>query len=122
MELFKRIDEMPRDELSPAAAYILRKARRQGVSTLYSKADEVFRQLEEKVARQGGSTLDGTGLYRTAVRVALVGLAEDHVAALRKEVLSWGFDEVAPIAGADLDSGPDEAARASTVAVPIPPE
>lgn len=121
MEVFRRIDDMPREELSPAAAYILKKARRESTSLLYGRTEEMFNELEERICRSqiGGSTLNAIGLYRTAVRLALLGIADDRISDLRSEVLSWGFDEVAPIAGADLDVDSEDSRKVSGIAVPI---
>jgi hypothetical protein len=120
MELFGRIDEMQKEELSPAAAYFLKKVRKGGTSVLYEKAEDVFDQLEERMNHNpsGIESLNSTGLYRTAVRLALVGIAQDRIADLKSEVLSWGFTQVAPIADTGLDIEP-EAPRVSGMAMPI---
>ncbi len=120
IELFRRVDEMPPHELSPTAAYVLKRARKEGTAPIYRRAEELFSELEDRM--QDGtpfSSLNARGIYRTALRLALLGIADDRIQELRTEVLSWGFDELAPIAGANLDLRREEATKASGIAVPI---
>ncbi len=121
MELLSTVDDLSRDELSPAAAYVLKKSRKHDLSDLYKRTERVYRELEERMDRNQAvvKQLNGTGLYRTAVRIALLEIANERITSLRKEVLSWGFDEVAPIAGADLDMDHEKPENASGIAVPI---
>ena len=120
VELFHRIDQMSEDELSRAGAYFLKMARKGGTAAIYEKAWEIYLELEERIRKNPGEvSLNGTGLYRTSLRLAIIAIAEEHISDLRSEVLSWGFDELAPITGADLDMGREDASRASGIAVPI---
>ncbi len=120
LEIFRRIDSISDGEVSPAARYFLKKAKKEGTAAIYSKAETVFDDLQERIHRSpSGASLNEIGLYRTALRVAILGIAEDEIAEMRSEVLSWGFDELAPIAGADLDFAREDSARASNIAVPL---
>ena len=120
LEIFGRIDDISDREVSPAARYFLRKARKEGTARIYSKAETVFEDLQERISRNpSGASLNEIGLYRTALRVAVLGIAEEEIAEMRSEVLSWGFDELAPIAGADLAFEKEDSARASNIAIPL---
>jgi hypothetical protein len=120
LEIFRRIDDISEGDISPAARYFLKKARNEGTAAIYSKAETVFDDLQERIHRNpAGASLNETGLYRTALRVAILGIAEDEIAEMRSEVLSWGFDELAPIAGADLDFDREDSVKASKIAVPL---
>ncbi len=120
-ELFRRVDGMSKPELSPVAAYIVKKARRAGTAEIYLKAEAIYSELEGRIRRNPSNEimLNGTGLYRTALRLALLGIAEEEISELRSELHTWGFDELAPIAGPDLDLERRERSRASGIAVPI---
>jgi len=120
VEIFNRIDSISENELSRPGAYFLKMARRGGTAAVYDRAWDIYLELEERIRKNPGKvTLNGTGLYRTALRLAVISIAEEQIADLRSEVLSWGFDELAPITGADLDMGRDDGSRASGIAVPI---
>jgi hypothetical protein len=115
------VDEIPKTELSPAAAYIIKKARRGGTAEIYPEAEKVYAELEDRMRRSHTTNvkLNGNGLYRTSLRLALLALAEEELSQLRSELHTWGFGELAPIAGADLDLARGGTSEASGVAVPI---
>ncbi|MBU7004795.1 MAG: hypothetical protein HXS50_04460 [Theionarchaea archaeon] len=120
VEIFQRIDQITEVEVSRPGAYFLKMAKKGGTTAIYDRAWEIYTDLEERIRKNPGEvTLNGTGLYRTALRLAVIAIADDQISELRSEVLSWGFDELAPITGADLDMGSDIGSKASGIAVPI---
>ncbi len=120
MELVDEIDRYPPTTLSGLAVHILKRAKKEGTMPLYMKAEEIIRQFEER----GRSTPlpDGASpslLYRAALRLALLDLADHAISDLRREIMGWGFDEVAPVVMASI--GREEERKASGVAIPIRP-
>ncbi len=121
MELLGSIDALSKDQLTPEARYTLKKARKHDLSDLYRKTEDVYNDLARRASRNQGavSNLNSIGLYRTAIRIALLEIANKRISDLKEEVVSWGFDEVAPMAGAGLDTEDEPEERASRIALPI---
>ncbi len=119
MELLSEVDSIRPETLSPAAAHVLREILGRGTEAVYRRTEETLDEIERRVVSGGTEGLNESGLYRTALRLAILGMADESLADLKKEIMCWGLDEIGPMASAGLGSERAEARRASGIAVPI---
>ena len=117
MELVDEIDRIPPQRLSGLAIRILKRAKEDGTMPLYMKAEEIMRQFDAKgVPNPLPKGASPSLVYRAALRLAILDLADHAISDLRREILGWGFDEVAPVVMASMGQ---EERKASGIAMPI---